>query len=118
MSRSFADRWGVPVQATTGNAVAQLGGAVEMLAALAGDPVAAAEAAVAADDDLVLGHIYRAYLALYGTTAEGVASATGILKRLDGAGGPAGEREAHHLSAAWSWGPMARLAAAPTFSLS
>jgi tetratricopeptide (TPR) repeat protein len=103
MARAFADRWGVPVQASSGNAVAQLGEAVEMLAALAGDPVAAAEAAVAADDDLVLGHIYRAYLALYGTTAEGVAGAAEILKRLDGVGGPLGEREVHHLSAARFW---------------
>jgi tetratricopeptide (TPR) repeat protein len=103
MERAFADRWGVPMLATSGNAVAQLGEAVEMLAALGGDPVAAAEAAVAAADGLVLGHIYRAYLALYATTAEGVASATEILKKLEGAAGPMGEREAHHLSAAWSW---------------
>lgn len=103
MGIAFADRWGVPVQATSGSAVAQLDEAVEMLAALAGDPAAAAGAAVAADGGLALGHIYRAYLALYGTTAEGVASATGILKKLEGAAGPLGEREAHHLTAAWCW---------------
>jgi hypothetical protein len=45
--RAFADCWGVPVQATSGDAVAQLGGAVEMLAALGGDPVAARQLLIA-----------------------------------------------------------------------
>jgi tetratricopeptide (TPR) repeat protein len=81
--------------------VALLDEAIEDLAALAGDPVGDAEAAVAADDSLVLGHIFLAYLALYGTTPEGVAAAAEILKRLDVA--VVGEREAHHLRAARSW---------------
>jgi hypothetical protein len=76
MGRAFADRWGVPVQAGRQSAVAQLDDAVEELAALAGDPVAGAEAAVAADEGLVLGQVYRAYLALYGMTAAGIATAT------------------------------------------
>ena len=101
MGKAFADRWGVPVRAGSADAVALLDEAIEDLAALAGDPVADAEAAVAADDSLVLGHIYQAYLALYGTTPEGVAAAGEILKRLDEA--VMGERELHHLRAARHW---------------
>ena len=100
MSQTFTDRWGVPVQAGHEKAVDLLGDAVEQLAALAGDPAAAAEAAVAADDSLILGHIYRAYLALYGTTPEGVSAAAGIL---GGLGEPQCEREAQHLRAARAW---------------
>lgn len=103
MSRSFADRWGVPVQARTEAGPALLSDGIEGLAALAGDPVAAAEAAVAADDTVVLGHIYLAYLALYGTTAEGTAAAAEILKELEEAGEPLAAREAHHLDAARAW---------------
>src|SRR5271157_1388943 len=93
MGKAFADRWGVPVRAGSADAVALLDEAIEDLAALAGDPVAGAEAAVAADDSLVLGHIYRTYLQLYGTTPEGVAAAGEILKRLDET--VMGERELH-----------------------
>src|ERR1039458_5605870 len=109
MGKAFADRWDVPVRAASPGAVALLDEAIEDLAALAGDPVAEAEAAVAADDSLVLGHIYRAYLQLYSTTPGGVAAAGDILKQLDetvmGAwrGKGVGEREAHHLRAARSW---------------
>jgi tetratricopeptide (TPR) repeat protein len=103
MGTTFADRWGVPVLAAGPSAVALLDDAVEELAALAGDPVATAEAAVAADGQLILGQVYRAYLALYGMTPAGVATATGILKELDAAGPPPGEREAHHVQAARSW---------------
>ncbi len=103
MGRSFRDRWGAPVQAASERGVVLLDEAIEALAALAGDPVAGAEEAVAADDELVLAHIYRAYLPLYGTSAQGVAAADGILKRLEGAGERAGEREALHLQAARSW---------------
>jgi len=101
MGKAFADRWGVPVRAGSADAVARLDEAIEDLAALAGDPVADAEAAVAADDSLILGHIYRAYLQLYGTTPEGVAAAAEILKRLDET--VMGERELHHLRAARHW---------------
>jgi len=101
MAKAFADRWGVPVRAGTADAVARLDEAIEDLAALAGDPVADAEAAVAADDGLILGHIYRAYLQLYGTTPDGVAAAGEILKRLDET--VMGERELHHLRAARHW---------------
>ena len=101
MGKAFADRWGVPVRAASADAVALLDTAIEELAALAGDPVADAEAAVAADDSLVLGHIYRAYLQLYGTTPEGVATAGEMLKRLDETA--MGERELHHLRAARHW---------------
>ena len=75
--------------------------AIEDLAALAGDPVADTKAAAAADDSLVLGHIYLAYLQLYGMTPEGVATAGEILKRLDETA--MGERELHHLRAARHW---------------
>jgi tetratricopeptide (TPR) repeat protein len=101
MGKAFADRWGVPVRAGGADSVALLDVAIEDLAALAGDPVAAADAAVAADDSLVLGHIYRAYLQLYGTTPEGVTAASEILKPLDEA--IMGERELHHLRAARHW---------------
>jgi tetratricopeptide (TPR) repeat protein len=101
LGKAFADRWGVPVRSGSAEAVALLDEAIEDLAALAGDPVADADAAVAADDSLVLGHIYRAYLALYGTTSEGVATAAEMVKKLDEA--VLGEREAHHLRAARSW---------------
>src|SRR5882724_9358461 len=101
MAKAFEDRWGVPVRAGHQDAVTLLDEAIEDLAALAGDPVAKADAAVAADDSLVLGHIYRAYLQLYGTTPEGVAAAGEILKRLDETF--MGERELHHLRAARHW---------------
>ena len=101
MGKEFADRWGVPVRAASPGAVELLDEAIEGLAGLAGDPVAAAEAAAGADDNLVLGHIYRAYLQLYGTTPEGVSAAGDILKQLDGT--VIGEREAHHLRAARAW---------------
>jgi tetratricopeptide (TPR) repeat protein len=101
MAKEFTDRWGVPVRAGSADAVALLDGAIEDLAALAGDPVADAEAAVAADESMVLGHIYRAYLQLYSTTPEGLAAAGEILKPLDEAF--MGEREAHHMRAAKHW---------------
>ena len=101
MGKAFADRWDVPVRAASPDAVALLDEAIEDLAALAGDPVADAETAVAADGSLVLGHIYRAYLQLYATTPEGVAAASDILKQLDET--VVGEREAHHMRAARHW---------------
>ncbi len=101
MGKEFADRWGVPVRAASPRAVALLDEAIEGLVGLAGDPVAAAESAAGADESLVLGHIYRAYLQLYGTTPMGVSTASDILKQLDRT--VMGEREAHHLRAARSW---------------
>ncbi len=101
MAKEFADRWGVPVRADRADAVALLDQAIEDLATLGGDPVADAEAAVGADDSLVLGHIYRAYLNLYGTTPAGISAASEILKQLDET--VMGEREAHHMRAAQHW---------------
>ena len=101
MAKEFPDRWGVPVRAGGADAVALLDEAIEDLAGLAGDPLADADAAVAADDSLVLGHIYRAYLQLYGTTPAGIAAAGEILTQLDAT--VMGEREAHHLRAARHW---------------
>jgi len=130
MSESFADRWGVPVAAADGAAVATLDQAIEDLVALAGDPVGGAEAAIAADGELAMARIFRAYLSLYATSAEGAAEAAELLKPLEAvaatpaearaaAGAPAatdgpaateastatagGAREAHHLAAARAW---------------
>jgi tetratricopeptide (TPR) repeat protein len=101
VATGLADRWGVPLLGATEAGAAAFNEGVESLLALAGDPVAAAEAAVAEAPALVLGHVFRAYLALYGTTAAGVAAAGRILAGLDGR--PAGEREALHLRAARAW---------------
>src|SRR3954449_11889065 len=101
MAKAFEDRWRVPVRAGHQDAVTLLDEAIEDLAALAGDPVARADAAVAADDSMVLGHIYRAYLHLYATTPGGVAAAGEILKRVGET--VTGEREQHHLRAARHW---------------
>ena len=46
-------------------------------------PASHADRAVADDDKLALARIYRAYLSLYGTTAEGVAEARALLKPLE-----------------------------------
>src|ERR1700749_74959 len=101
MGKAFADRWGVPVRAGSADSVALLDVAIEDLAALAGDPVADADAAVAADDGLVFGHIYRAYLQVPGTPPGGRGPAGEILTRLPEP--VMGERELHHLRAARHW---------------
>jgi len=106
MSTTMLDRWGVPVQGATPEGISTLDDAVESLLALAGDPVEAAEAAVAAAPDMALGQVYRAYLALYGTTADGVAEAAKLLASLDADTSPGTTlkaREALHLRAARSW---------------
>jgi tetratricopeptide (TPR) repeat protein len=105
----LADRWGVPVRGATPAGLAAFNMAVESLLALAGDPVAEAEAAAQAAPSMVLARVYRAYLSLYGMTADGVAAAAAILRDLDaaggagGSGGAGGEREALHLRAARAW---------------
>jgi tetratricopeptide (TPR) repeat protein len=96
----LTDRWGVPVLRASPAGMAAFNRAVESLLALAGDPVAEAAAAEAAAPDMVLAQVYRAYLSLYGMTADGVAAAAAILDGLDGA---AAEREALHLRAARAW---------------
>jgi tetratricopeptide (TPR) repeat protein len=103
MSTVRTDRWGVPLQTGGDAGIALFDEAVEGLLALHDEPVAAAEAAVAADDGLVLGHILRAYFSLYRTSAEGVRSAEEILAPLHDAGSTLGEREILHLRAARSW---------------
>jgi tetratricopeptide (TPR) repeat protein len=105
MSTTFADHWGAPVQAADGAAVLLLDQAVEGLVALAGDPAGGAEAAIAADGELALARIYRAYLSLYTTTAEGAAEASTLIKPLEAAGavGRLAPREGHHLAAARAW---------------
>jgi tetratricopeptide (TPR) repeat protein len=97
------DRWGGPVQGATPDGITALDDAVESLLTLGGDPVGEAAAAVAAADGMVLGHVYRAYLLLYGMTAAGVTEATAILDGLGTAAGQADGRESLHLRAARAW---------------
>src|ERR1700728_53040 len=68
---------------------------------MSGDPVGGANAAIAADGELALARIYRAYLSLYATTAEGAAEASTLIKPLEA--GSLAPREAHHLAAARAW---------------
>jgi tetratricopeptide (TPR) repeat protein len=96
--RTFTDRWGVPVLASSADSVAVLDTAIEDLLALAGDPVGAAEKA-AADETLVLARIFSAYLSLYATTPAGIGAATEILAGID----ELPERETCHLQAANAW---------------
>lgn len=107
MSELFTDRWGVPVRATDEAAVALLDQAIEDLVSLAGDPVGGAQAALAADSELTLAPIFRAYLALYATSAEGAAEASALLAPLEastrGTTGPGASREDLHLAAARAW---------------
>jgi tetratricopeptide (TPR) repeat protein len=104
MSRVFIDRWGVPVQAVDGAAVALLDQAIEDLVALSGDPVAGADSAIAADGSVPLARIYRAYLSLYETTAEGAGHARELIKPLaEVQDGGLPEREACHLATARAW---------------
>jgi tetratricopeptide (TPR) repeat protein len=98
---TFTDRWGVPVQGRDGAAVLLLDQAIEDLVALAGDPVGGADGAMAADPTLTLARIYRAYLSLYSTSADGIAEAQELLGAVPA--GPASQREAHHLAAAAAW---------------
>src|ERR1700722_5071197 len=81
---ALADRGGVPLAGANEQGAAAFNDAVECLLALAGDPVAGAEEAVAAAPGMVLGRVYGAYLSLYGTTAAGVAAAARILDEADG----------------------------------
>jgi len=94
------DRWGVPVLASSAEAVAALDTAVADLVALAGDPVGGADKAIAADGSLLLARVYAAYLSLYATTTDGVAAARSQLSGLEE---PAAERETCHLRAARAW---------------
>ena len=103
MTAAMTDRWGVPLQTGNDAGVPLFDEAVEGLLSLHGEPVAAVEAAVAADGGLVLAHILRAYFSLYRTSAEGVRAAEEILMPLEDAEGALGEREILHLRAARSW---------------
>jgi tetratricopeptide (TPR) repeat protein len=103
MSTTFADRWDAPVQAADGAAVLLLDQAVEDLVSLSGDPAGGAEAAVAADGELALARVYRAYLSLYATTAEGAAEAGTLVKPLEAGADRLPAREQHHLAAARAW---------------
>lgn len=102
MSTRATDRWGAVLQSGTEQGTALFDAAVHDLVSLSGGPVAAAEAVVAADDGLVLGHVLRAYLHLYATSVDGVASARKILEDLDDVT-ELDEREVLHLRAAHAW---------------
>jgi tetratricopeptide (TPR) repeat protein len=91
------------VQAADGAAVLLLDQAVEDLVSLSGDPAGGAEAAVAADGELALARVYRAYLSLYATTAEGAAEAGTLVKPLEAGADRLPAREQHHLAAARAW---------------
>src|SRR5256886_17452891 len=86
MAKAFADHWGVPVRAASADAVTLLDAAIEDLAALAGNPVADADTAGAADDSPGLGPIYPAHPPLYGGTPGGGAPAGESLKQPGEAG--------------------------------
>jgi tetratricopeptide (TPR) repeat protein len=103
MTAVRTDRWGAPLQTGGDAGVPLFDEAVEGLLSLYGEPVAAAQAAVAADPDLVLGHILAAYFALYRTSPDGVRAAEEILGALDHAACTRTEREILHLRAARAW---------------
>lgn len=103
MPAGSTDRWGVPLQCENPPAVHHFNAAVEELVSLSGDPLSAAENAVRDDSGLVLGHILRAYLFLYSTSAEGVTSALRILKGIEEMDRQMDERELLHLRAARAW---------------
>ena len=103
MRAGSLDRWGVPLQGGGPRALQHFNAAVEELVSLSGDPLSAAEDAVGDDDGLILGHILRAYLCLYSTSAEGVTSASRILNSIDGMHHQMDEREALHLRSAQAW---------------
>lgn len=103
MHIQISDRWGVPLQAADEASVSLFGDAVEELVTLSGDPVTAADATVASPGGPVLGHVLRAYLALYGTSAEGLELAAVALEEAERAADGLGEREVLHLRAARSW---------------
>jgi hypothetical protein len=103
MGASSTDRWGVPLQGGSPQAVRYFNAAVEELVSLSGDPLTAAEDAVGEDDGLILGHILRTYLSLYSTSPEGVTRASQILNEIDGIAGQMDEREVLHLRAARAW---------------
>src|ERR1700683_2033187 len=102
MGEVRTDRWGAALKSGNEHGVPLFNAGVEALVSLNGDPLGAANAAVTADDDLVLGHILRAYLYLYATSTDGVSNARKVLEDMDGIA-DLGEREVLHLRAAHSW---------------
>ena len=104
MRTAFSDRWGVPLHAGTPDGVAHFDRSVDDLVRLGGDPVAHAEAAVAADPELVLARLLLAYFALYGATSDGRGRAPReVLAGLEAVAPPLGEREILHLRAVRAW---------------
>ena len=98
MGEVRTDRWGAALKRGNEHGVPLFNAAVEALVSLNGDPLSAANTAVAADDDLVLGHILRAYLCLYTTSTDGLSNARKVLEDMDGIV-DLGEREVLHLRA-------------------
>jgi tetratricopeptide (TPR) repeat protein len=103
MPAGSTDRWGVPLQGGNPQAVGHFNAAVEELVALSGDPLSAVEDAVGEDDGLVLGHILRAYLLLYGTTSTSVTKAAQIVSDIVARDLDLDEREVLHLRAVQAW---------------
>lgn len=95
------DRWGVGVQAADDEGVRLLDRAVADLVRLTGDPLAAARAALDADDGLPLARVFVAYVHLYGTDLGGARRAAAALDRLDFSG--LAPRERLHAEAARAW---------------
>jgi len=103
MNEVTHDRWGVPVASASAPAIAEFDQAVEDLVALAGEPLAHAEAAVVEDPHLVLGHLFIAYLHLYATTQEARTAARAILDDLARGVEQMPQRERYHYLAARAW---------------
>jgi tetratricopeptide (TPR) repeat protein len=103
MSALRADRWGVAIQSGSQDGVDLFDRALESILSLSGNPIATIDQARAVDPELVLGHVVRAYLSLYSTSAEGVRDARKILQPLIGTDANLGEREVLHLRVARSW---------------
>ena len=103
MGTAFSDRWGGPLRAGTRAGVAHFDRSVADLVRLGGDPVAHAEAAVAADPELVLARLLLAYFGLYATTSDGRATAGEVMADLETDAPPLGEREVLHLRAVRAW---------------
>jgi tetratricopeptide (TPR) repeat protein len=100
MSSLLHDRYGAELGATNEAAVGLLDEAVNQLVALAGDPMARAAAAAAADSGLALAISFQAYLHCYLTSWTAYSEARAIL---DEAPKATCDRDHAHFGAASAW---------------